>query len=127
MQRETNTLYAGLQLYQLNSPNVISAPNQNLPRGFPFEGSTSVQGICLPQPGPTSNSPPRWLILRIDRYAAPFPFDRLIVDRDNNGIPGECRGRELNTGLGEGRKQCTKGGEEGTRHISVKRGAAAWP
>jgi len=89
MQCETSRLYSGLQLYQLNSPNVISGPNQNLPCGFPFEGSTTVQGICLPLPGPTSNSPPRWLILRIERCSAPFPFDQVIVDRDNNSIPGE--------------------------------------
>ena len=89
MQREASRLYSGLQLYQLNSPNVISAPNQNLLCGFPFEGSTIVQGICLPLPGPTSNGPPRWLILRIERCSAAFPFDRLIVDRDNNSIPGE--------------------------------------
>jgi hypothetical protein len=89
MQCETSRLYSGLQLYQLNSPNVISVPNQNLPCGFPFEGSTTVQGICLPLPGPTSNSPPRWLILRIERCSAPFPFDQVIVDRDNNSIPGE--------------------------------------
>ncbi len=89
MQCETSRLYSGIQLYQLNSPNVISAPNQNLPCGFPFEGSTTVQGICLPLPGPTSNSPPRWLILRIERCSAPFPFDQVIVDRDNNSIPGK--------------------------------------
>jgi len=42
---QDHRLYSGLQLYQLNSPNVISVPNQNLPCGFPFEGSTTVQGI----------------------------------------------------------------------------------
>jgi hypothetical protein len=89
MQRETRRLYRVLQLYQLNSPNVISASNQNLLCGFPFEGSTIIQGICLRLPGPTPNGPPRWLILRIERCSAAFPFDRLIVDRDNNSIPGE--------------------------------------
>jgi hypothetical protein len=84
MQRETTRLYSGLQVYQLNHSNVISAPNQNLPRGFPFEGSTIVQGICLPLPGPTSNSSARWLILRIKRCSPPFPFDRLMIDRGNN-------------------------------------------
>jgi hypothetical protein len=89
MQREASRLYNGLQLFQLNSPNVIAMPNQNLPCGFPFEGSTSVHGICLPLPGLTSNSPPRWLMLRIERCTAPFPFEQVIVDRDNNSIPGE--------------------------------------
>ena len=42
MQCETGRLYSGLELYQFNSPNVISVPNQNLPCGFPFEGSTTV-------------------------------------------------------------------------------------
>jgi hypothetical protein len=49
MQCETSRLYSGLELYQLNSPNVISVPNQNLPCGFPFEGSTTVQGIGTEQ------------------------------------------------------------------------------
>src|SRR5215471_14847929 len=89
MQRETSRLYNSLQLYQLNSPNVIAIPNQNLPCGFPFEGTTTIQAVCLPLPGATSNSPPRWLILRIERCSAPFPFDQVIVDRDNNSIPGE--------------------------------------
>jgi hypothetical protein len=89
MQHETSRLSNGLQLYQLNSPSAISAPNQNLPCGFPFEGSTIVQAICLPLPRSTSNTPPRWLILRLERCSAPFPFDRVIVDRDNNSIPGE--------------------------------------
>src|SRR5260370_21669586 len=35
------------------------------------------------------NRPPRWVILRIERCSAPFPFDQVIVDRDNNSIPGE--------------------------------------
>jgi len=89
MQREASRLYNGLRLYQLNSPNVIAMPNQNLPCGFPFEGSTTIHGICLPLPGPTSDNAPRWLILRIERCSAPFPFDRVIVDRDNNSIVGE--------------------------------------
>jgi hypothetical protein len=72
MQREASRLYNGLRLYQLNSPNVIATPNQNLTCGFPFEGSTTVHGICLPLPGPTSDSTPRWLILRIERCSAPF-------------------------------------------------------
>jgi hypothetical protein len=89
MQRETRRLYSGLQIYQFNSPNVIPAPNQKLACGFPFEGSTTIQGICLPLPGPTSNSSPRWLMLRIERCTAPFPFDQVIVDRDNNSLLGE--------------------------------------
>jgi hypothetical protein len=89
MQRETSRLYKGLQLCQLNSANLISEPDQTLPCGFPFEGPTTVQGICLSLPGPTPNSPPRWLILRIERCSAPFPFERVIVDRDNNSAPGE--------------------------------------
>jgi len=89
MQREASRLYKGLQLYHLNSTNLITEPDQSLPCGFPFEGSTTVQGICLALPGPTPNSRPRWLILRIERCSGPFPFDGVIVDRDNNSAPGE--------------------------------------
>jgi len=34
---------------------------------------------------------PRWLILRLERCSAPFPFDRVIVDRDNSSAVGENR------------------------------------
>jgi hypothetical protein len=89
MQREASRLYSGLQLYQLSSTSLMSEPDQALPCGFPFEGPTMVQGIFLPLPGPTRDGPPRWLILRLERCSAPFPFDRVIVDRDNNSAPGE--------------------------------------
>ena len=89
MQREASRLHKSLQLYQLNSTSLISEPNQALPCGFPFEGPTTVQGIFLRLPGPTPDSVPRWLILRLERCSAPFPFDRVIVDRDNNSAPGE--------------------------------------
>ena len=89
MQREASRLHKSLQLYQLNSTSLISEPNQALPCGFPFEGPTTVQGIFLRLPGPTPDSVPRWLILRLERCSAPFPFDRVIVDRDNNSASGE--------------------------------------
>jgi hypothetical protein len=88
MQREASRLYKGLQLYQLNSTSVISGPDQALECGFPFEGPTTLQGISLRLTGPTPNST-RWLILRLERCSAPFPFDSVIVDRDNNSVPGE--------------------------------------
>jgi hypothetical protein len=90
MQRETSRLYNSLQLYQLNSPNVIAIPNQNLPCGLPFEGTTTLQAVCLPLAGATSNSPPRWLILRIERCSAPFPLTSAAVRPDfsifNSGL-----------------------------------------
>jgi hypothetical protein len=89
MQREASRLYRGLQLSQLNSRKVISEPDQALPCGFPFEGPTTIQGIFLRLPGPAASSRPRWLILRVERCSAPFPFDRVIVDRDNNSAAGE--------------------------------------
>jgi hypothetical protein len=88
MQREAGRLFRGLQLFHLNSTSLISEPDQALPCGFPFEGATTLQGIFLRLPGPTPHGPPRWLVLRIDRCSAP-PFDRVIVDRDNNSAPGE--------------------------------------
>jgi hypothetical protein len=89
MQRQASRLYKSLQLYQLNSTSLIWEPDQALECGFPFEGPTTVQGIFLRLPGATPDNPPRWLILRLERCSAPFPFDRVIVDRDNNSAPGE--------------------------------------
>jgi hypothetical protein len=89
MQREASRLYKSFQLYQINFTRLISEPGQALPCGFPFEGPTTIQGIFIRLPGAIKDSPPRWLILRIERCSAPFPFDRVIVDRDNNSIPGE--------------------------------------
>jgi hypothetical protein len=89
MQREANRLYSGLRLDQLNSTSLISEPVQPLPCGFPFEGPATIQGIFLRLSGPKPTSHPRWLILRIERCSAPFPFDRVIVDRDNNSMAGE--------------------------------------
>jgi hypothetical protein len=88
MPREASRLYKSLQLYQLNSSSVISEPDQALECGFPFEGPTTLQGIFVPLPGPRPDSP-RWLILRLERCSAPFPFNRVIVDRDNNSAPGQ--------------------------------------
>jgi hypothetical protein len=88
MQREASRLYKSVQLYQINSTSAMSEPNQSLECGFPFEGPTTLQGIFLPLPGLTPDSPRR-LILRLERCSAPFPFDRVIVDRDNNSAPGQ--------------------------------------
>jgi hypothetical protein len=40
-------------------------------------------------PGAVPDNPPRWLILQLERCSAPFPFERVIVDRDNDSAPGE--------------------------------------
>jgi hypothetical protein len=88
MQREASRLHKSLQFHQLNSTSLISEPDQALPCGFPFEGPTTVQGIFLRLPAPTADSPSRWLILQLERCSAPFPFDRVIVDRDNDSAPG---------------------------------------
>jgi hypothetical protein len=89
MQREAGRLYKSLQLSQLNSTSLIWEPDQALECGFPFEGPTTVQGIFLRLSGATPGNPPRWLILCLERCSAPFPFDRVIVDRDNNSASGE--------------------------------------
>jgi hypothetical protein len=89
MQREATRLYQSLQLYQLNSTNLVAEPDQALPCGFPFEGPTTVQCIAIRLPGAVPGSPPRWLILQLERSSASFPFERVIVDRDNDGAPGE--------------------------------------
>jgi hypothetical protein len=85
----TAKLYQSLQLDQLNCTSLIAEPDHALPCGFPFEGPTTIQGIAVRLPGATPDSPPRWLILQLERCSAPFPFERVIVDRDNNGAPGE--------------------------------------
>ena len=54
MQSEVSELYRNLQVYQINSPNFISQPDQALRCGFPFAGPTTIQGICLRLPGPTT-------------------------------------------------------------------------
>src|ERR1700746_4020714 len=89
MQSEVSELYRNLQVYQINSPNLIPQPDQVLRCGFPFAGPTTLQGVFLRLPGPMPEGPPRWLVLRIERCSAPFPFDQVIVDRDNSSIPGE--------------------------------------
>jgi hypothetical protein len=89
MQREATRLYQSLQLYQLNCTSLIAEPNHALPCGFPFEGPTTIQNIAVRLPGATPDSRPRWLILQLERCSAPFPFERVIVDRDNNSAPGE--------------------------------------
>jgi hypothetical protein len=35
------------------------------------------------------DSSPRWLILQLERCSAPFPFDRVVVERDNDSARGE--------------------------------------
>jgi len=89
MQREASRLYQSLQLRQLNSTRLIAEPDQALPCGFPFEGPTTVQGIFVRLPGATPDSLPRWLIRQLERCSAPFPFSRVIVDRDNDSASGE--------------------------------------
>ena len=89
MQREARRLYQSLQLCQLNSPTLMAEPDQALPCGFPFEGPTTVQGIFVRVPGATPDSSPRWLILQLERCSAPFPFGRVVVERDNDSARGE--------------------------------------
>jgi hypothetical protein len=47
MQSEVSELYRNLQVYQINSPNLISQPDQALRCGFPFAGPTTIQGISV--------------------------------------------------------------------------------
>src|SRR5260370_3883226 len=88
MQSEVSELYRNLQVYQINSPNLISQPDQALRCGFRIEGPQTHQGICLRLPGPTADGPTGWLVLGIERCSAPFRFDLVIVDRDNSSARG---------------------------------------
>jgi len=89
MQREASRLYQSLRLRQLNSASLIAEPDQALACGFPFEGPPTVQGICIRLPGVAPDSSPRWLILQLERCSAPFPFERVVVERDNDSARGE--------------------------------------
>jgi hypothetical protein len=89
MQREASRLYQSLRLRQLNCASLIAEPDQALACGFPFEGPTTVQGICIRLPGVAPDSSPRWLILQLERCSAPFPFERVVVERDNDSARGE--------------------------------------
>src|ERR1700730_7641594 len=128
MQSEVSELYRNLQVYQINSPNLISQPDQALRCGFPFAGPTTIQGICLRLPGPTPDDPPRWLVLRIERCSAPFPFDLVIVDRDNSSARGpNVEDENLDCCLGENRKTRIRGGGADTGGVLLERGSAARP
>jgi len=62
-----------------------------------------VQCIVIRLPGAAPDSPPRWLILQLERCSAPFPFERVMVDRDNNSAHGENAEDEKSDGcVGEG-------------------------
>jgi len=89
MRREASRLFRSLQLSHLNATNFKGESHQGLRCGFPFEGVTTIQGIGLRLPGRAQGAAPRWLMLQIERCSAPFPFDRVIVERDNNSAPGE--------------------------------------
>jgi hypothetical protein len=88
MQGEVSELYRNLQVYQINSASLIPQPDQVLRCSFPFAGPTTLQGVFLRLPGAMPEGPPRWLVLRIERCSAPFPFDQVIVDRDNSSARG---------------------------------------
>jgi hypothetical protein len=72
MQSEVSELCRNLQVYQINSPNLISQPDQALRCGFAFAGPTTIQGICLRLPGPTPDGPPRWAGSEINGVACRF-------------------------------------------------------
>ena len=88
MQREANRLFRSLQISHLNVANFKGDSHKVLRCGFPFEGVTTIQGIGLRLPGMAQRAAPRWLMLQLESCSAPFPFDRVIVERDNNSSPG---------------------------------------
>jgi hypothetical protein len=80
IQREASGPYKSLQIYQLNSTSLIPEPDQ---ASDAVSRSQARQRVFLRMLGPTPDNP-RWLVLRIERCSAPFPFDGVIVDRGNN-------------------------------------------
>ena len=129
MQREATRLYRSLQVYQINSHQFDlgagSGPSVRVSVRGSDNGSRHISVVTRTDAGQVL---PRWLILRIERCSAPFPFDQVIVDRDNNSAPGEnVEDENLIPCVGEGRKIRSRGGEAGARHVSVERGTAARP
>lgn len=93
MQAYVVRLYQNLQKHRAASPLASASPFRGYRCGFPFVGKSHIRAVCLPLPGMSRGSN-RYLALRILRCSAPFPFDELVVDRDNNNARADNAGDE---------------------------------
>lgn len=93
MRRETRRLYHGFQKYCVDSPSSYPDPFREFQCGFPFVGPTCIEAIHVALPGRKFGAD-RVLILRLLRCSGPFPFDQLLVDRDNRNLKGPNSGEE---------------------------------
>jgi hypothetical protein len=88
MQEQARKVHRSLLLDHLNFPGPIPQSVQAIEGGFPFEGQTTVEGLCVPLNGPKPGRP-RWLILELEQCFKPLPFKRVIRERDNDNTKGE--------------------------------------
>jgi hypothetical protein len=88
MQHEARRLHNSLRLDRINYPSSKLLSVQAIDCRFPFDGRTTVEGICVPLNGPKPGRP-RWLILELEQCFRPLPFKRIIRERDNDNTQGE--------------------------------------
>ena len=93
MQQQVLGLYHSFRMYYASAPELTPKPFRALRCGFPFSGKTRLNGISVSLPGLNTHNH-RSLILRILRCSAPFPFEKLVADRDNNNFRGKNAGDE---------------------------------
>ncbi|MDP3512226.1 MAG: hypothetical protein Q8S20_05695 [Sulfuritalea sp.] len=87
MQMQVRALYNDYQRFGTDWHGGNPPPFYPLRCGFPFEGGTEIRAVGLPLPGPTGTN--RFLVLRMLKCSASFPFDQLVRTRDNDNIKGE--------------------------------------
>lgn len=87
MQMQVSNLYNDYQRFSVDWHGRSPPPFHPLRCGFPFEGRTEIEAVGLPLPGPTGTN--RFLVLRMLKCSAPFPFDQLVRTRDNDNQKGE--------------------------------------
>lgn len=83
MQREALRCYNSIQAYRANTHSANPGHFPGFECGFPFAGQTELRVEGIPLPSGTS----RFLVLRILRCTARFPYGPLICDRDDRHSP----------------------------------------
>lgn len=87
MQMQVRGLYNDYQKFGADWHGGSPPPFRPLCCGFPFAGRTEIEAVGLPLPGSTGSD--RFLVLRMLKCSAPFPFDQLVRTRDNDSQKGE--------------------------------------
>ena len=87
MQMQVSGLYNDYQRFSVDWHGGSPPPFRPLRCGFPFEDRTEIEAIGLPLTGPAGAD--RFLVLRMLKCSASFPFDQLVCTRDNDGQKGK--------------------------------------